>query len=42
LAGLTASVSEPDSFQVYVGGQSRGVLPAAQVSLNQLAGAAAQ
>lgn len=41
LAGLTASVSEPDSFQVFVGGQSKGVLPAAQVSLNQLAGAAA-
>jgi hypothetical protein len=41
MAGLTASVSEPDSFQVFVGGQSKGVLPAAQVSLNQLAGAAA-
>jgi cytoskeleton protein RodZ len=38
LAGLTATVSEPDSFQVFVGGQSKGVLPAAQVSLNKLAG----
>ena len=37
LAGLTASVSEPASFQVFVGGQSKGVLPAAQVSLNKLA-----
>ncbi len=38
LAGLTATVSEPDSFQVFVGGQTKGVLPAAQVSLNKLAG----
>ena len=38
LAGITANVSEPDSFQVFVRGQSKGVLPAAQVSLNQLAG----
>ena len=37
LAGLTATVSEPDSFQVFVGGQSKGVLPAAQVSLSKLA-----
>jgi hypothetical protein len=37
LAGLTATVSEPDSFQVFVGGHSKGVLPAAQVSLNKLA-----
>jgi cytoskeletal protein RodZ len=37
LAGLTATVSEPASFQVFVGGQSKGVLPAAQVSLNKLA-----
>lgn len=37
VAGLTADVSEPASFQVFVGGQSRGVLPAAQVSLNKLA-----
>jgi cytoskeletal protein RodZ len=37
LAGLTAEVSEPTNFQVFVGGQSKGVLPAAQTSLNQLA-----
>ena len=37
LAGLTADVSEPDSFQVFVRGQSRGVLPAAQASLGKLA-----
>ncbi|HEV7386124.1 MAG TPA: helix-turn-helix domain-containing protein [Phenylobacterium sp.] len=37
LAGLTATVSVPASFQVFVHGQSKGVLPAAQVSLNKLA-----
>jgi len=37
LAGLTATVSEPASFQVFVGGQSKGVLPAVQVSLGKLA-----
>jgi cytoskeletal protein RodZ len=37
LAGLTATVSVPASFQVFVHGQSKGVLPAAQVSLNNLA-----
>ena len=37
IAGLTATVSEPASFQVFVAGQSRGVLPAAQVSLGKLA-----
>jgi cytoskeletal protein RodZ len=37
LAGLTATVSMPGSFQVFVGGQSKGVLPAAQVSLGKLA-----
>ena len=37
LAGLTAEVSEPSNFQVFVGGRSRGVLPAAQTSLTQLA-----
>ncbi len=37
LAGLTATVSAPASFQVFVGGQSKGVLPAAQVSLGKLA-----
>jgi cytoskeletal protein RodZ len=35
--GLTADVSQPGSFQVFVGGQSKGVLPAAQVSLSKLA-----
>ena len=38
VAGLTATVSVPASFQVFVNGQSKGVLPAAQVSLNKLAG----
>jgi cytoskeleton protein RodZ len=37
LAGLTGTVSAPASFQVFVGGQSKGVLPAAQVSLGKLA-----
>lgn len=38
IATLTADVSQPASFQVFVGGQSKGVLPATQVSLNKLAG----
>jgi cytoskeleton protein RodZ len=37
LAGLTATVSAPASFQVFVAGRSTGVLPAAQVSLGKLA-----
>jgi hypothetical protein len=37
VTGLTADVSEPTNFQVFVGGQSKGVLPAAQTSLTQLA-----
>jgi cytoskeleton protein RodZ len=37
IAGLTADVSQPAAFQVFVGGRSKGVLPAAQVSLNRLA-----
>jgi cytoskeleton protein RodZ len=37
LAGLTATVSAPASFQVFVGNRSKGVLPAAQVSLGKLA-----
>jgi cytoskeleton protein RodZ len=37
IAGLTATVSQPASFQVFVGGQSKGVLPAVQVSLGKLA-----
>jgi cytoskeleton protein RodZ len=34
---LTGEVSQPASFQVFVAGQSKGFLPAAQVSLNKLA-----
>jgi len=37
VAGLTAEVSEASNFQVFVNGQSKGVLPAAQTSLTQLA-----
>jgi len=37
VGGLTADVSQPASFQVFVGGRSKGVLPAAQVSLANLA-----
>ncbi|CAN7580430.1 helix-turn-helix domain-containing protein [Phenylobacterium sp. LjRoot225] len=36
--GLTFNVTDPNSFQVFVGGQSRGVLPAAQASVSGLAG----
>lgn len=36
IAGLTLDVSEPHDFQVFVGGQSRGVLPAAQVLASKL------
>ena len=37
LAGLTVSVSEPESFQVFAAGQSKGVLPAAEAPLGKLA-----
>jgi cytoskeletal protein RodZ len=37
LEGLTATVSAPASFQVFVNNASKGVLPAAQVSLGKLA-----
>lgn len=37
VGGLTAEVSQPASFQVFVGGRSKGFLPAAQVSLSNLA-----
>lgn len=37
LAGLSIEVSEPDSVQVFVAGQSRGLLPAAKVALGQFA-----
>lgn len=38
LPGLTVEVSEPDHIQVFVGGASRGVLPASQAALGALAG----
>ena len=41
LAGLTFNVTDPNAFQVFVGRQSRGVLPASQASVSGLAGAAA-
>ena len=37
VGGLTADVSQPASFQVFVGGRSRGLLPAPQVLLSKLA-----
>ena len=37
LAGLTVETSEPDSIQVFVAGQSKGVLPAFKSSLGALA-----
>ncbi len=41
LAGLTLDVSEPHDIQVFVYGQSKGVLPAAQVLAAKLAAPAA-
>jgi transcriptional regulator with XRE-family HTH domain len=38
VSGLTFNVTDPNGFQVFVGGQSRGVLPAAQASVSGLAG----
>jgi transcriptional regulator with XRE-family HTH domain len=38
LDGLTLNVTDPNAFQVFVGGQSKGVLPAAQASVSGLAG----
>ncbi|ACG77252.1 putative transcriptional regulator [Phenylobacterium zucineum HLK1] len=38
LPGLTIDVSEPSDFQVFVAGQSKGVLPARQVLASKLAG----
>jgi transcriptional regulator with XRE-family HTH domain len=38
LNGLTFNVTDPNAFQVFVAGQSRGVLPAAQSSVSALAG----
>jgi transcriptional regulator with XRE-family HTH domain len=37
LAGLSVNVSEPDSVQVFVAGQSRGVLPAPDTAVSALA-----
>jgi transcriptional regulator with XRE-family HTH domain len=36
--GLTFNVTDPNAFQVFVGGQSKGVLPAPQASVSGLAG----
>jgi transcriptional regulator with XRE-family HTH domain len=38
VSGLTFNVTDPNNFQVFVGEQSRGVLPAAQASVSGLAG----
>jgi hypothetical protein len=38
LDGLTFNVTDPNAFQVFVHGQSKGVLPAAQASVSGLAG----
>ncbi len=35
-AGLSVDVSEPDAFQVFVAGQSQGLLPSAKASLSAL------
>jgi hypothetical protein len=37
LGGLTVETSEPDSIQVFTGGQSKGVLPSAKTALGSLA-----
>jgi cytoskeleton protein RodZ len=41
VAGLTLNVTDPNAFQVFVGGRTRGVLPAAQASVSGLAGGGA-
>lgn len=38
IAGLTFEVATPNAFQLFVAGQSKGVLPAAQTSVGALAG----
>jgi len=38
VGGLTFNVTDPNAFQVFVGGQSKGVLPATQASVSGLAG----
>jgi cytoskeletal protein RodZ len=40
LAGLTADVSDPTAFQVFVGGQSKGLMATPTASIGKLAGAA--
>src|SRR5690606_26067897 len=37
LAGLTLDVSDPAAFQVFSGGASKGLMPAAQVAVSKLA-----
>jgi cytoskeletal protein RodZ len=39
LGGLVVDVSEPEAFQVFVGGQSKGVLPAPLTAVSRLVGA---
>jgi len=41
VAGLTLNVTDPNNFQVFANGQSKGVLPAAQASVSGLTGAPA-
>jgi cytoskeletal protein RodZ len=36
ISGLTVDVSDPAAFQVFVGGQSRGLLPQAQTPLSKI------
>lgn len=38
LKGLSVEVSEPSAFQVFVGGQTKGLLPAAQTQVAKLVG----
>lgn len=38
LPGLVADVSDPAAFHVFIGGQTRGLLPAAQTTLGKLQG----
>jgi len=38
LGGLTADVSDPAAFQVFVGGQTKGLMPAPQSLISKLAG----
>ena len=41
VAGLTFNVTDPNAFQIFAGGQSKGVLPSTQASVSGLGGAAA-